>query len=317
MRGVYVDRRDHFEGVKKRSFRNALIRLLEQEYKVIGSRRVLEMVADDVETLQTEYFPPQERLKPGMVCWVTTKRTTRKPSFGKRTEDYETVTVYLPLVTEGDVEKRVYVRDGDVNKHYERCRERDMATMVRLIGRTWDQWGMMSQAELAVLMNRSLTTIRKYLAEYEALHPDEALPLKGYVLDQGSRPTHKGIILTLYEQGVDPLDIARLTQHTLDAVDRYIKFYSRVKRLRGKGFDRNDIKQVTGLGLKTIDQYIRIVDQFQPKTGAKQKKSQKSQGTTQKAKLQKTTQEVTQKAELQMVTQKAKSKKAKKRHEDK
>ena len=170
MRGVYVDRRDHFEGIKKRTFRSGLIRLLEQEYKVIGSRRVLEMLADDVEELQREYFPPQDRLKPGMICWVTTKRTSRKPSFGKRTEDYELVTVYLPLVTEDDVEKRVFTRDGDLNKHYERCKQRDIATTVRLIHHTWEHGGMISQAELAVLMNRSLTTIRKYLSEYEALH---------------------------------------------------------------------------------------------------------------------------------------------------
>lgn len=313
MRGVYVDRQDHFEGIKKRTFRSGLIRLLEQEYKVIGSRRVLEMLADDVEELQREYFPPQDRLKPGMICWVTTKRTSRKPSFGKRSEDYELVTVYLPLVTEEDVEKRVFTRDGDLNKHYERCKQRDIATTVRLIHHTWEHGGMISQAELAVLMNRSLTTIRKYLAEYEGLHPDEALPLKGYLLDQGSRPTHKGIILTLYEQGVDPVDIGRLTNHTLDAVDRYIKSYSRVKRLLGKGFDRQEIKQVTGLGLRTVDQYIRIVEQFQPESGRQQKKPQKPQGTTRKAKRHKATQEVSQKAKSRKATPKAKAKNAGKR----
>lgn len=313
MRGVYVDRQDHFEGIKKRTFRSGLIRLLEREYKVIGSRRVLEMLADDVEELQREYFPPQDRLKPGMICWVTTKRTSRKPSFGKRSEDYELVTVYLPLVTEEDVEKRVFTRDGDLNKHYERCKQRDIATTVRLIHHTWEHGGMISQAELAVLMNRSLTTIRKYLAEYEGLHPDEALPLKGYLLDQGSRPTHKGIILTLYEQGVDPVDIGRLTNHTLDAVDRYIKSYSRVKRLLGKGFDRQEIKQVTGLGLRTVDQYIRIVEQFQPESGRQQKKPQKPQGTTRKAKRHKATQEVSQKAKSRKATPKAKAKNAGKR----
>jgi hypothetical protein len=33
------------------------------------------------------------------------------------------------------------------------------------------------------------------------------LPLKGYVLDLGSLPTHKGIIISLYEQGKSPADI--------------------------------------------------------------------------------------------------------------
>lgn len=264
MKGVYVDRRDRFESLTKRSFGSALLRLLEQEYKLVGSRRVLEMLVEDVEALMAEYFPKAGRVRPGTICWVTTKRTVRKPSYGKRTEDYETVTVYLPLVTESDLKKRVYVRQGERNKRYERNRERDLATMVRLISSTWEQGGMLSQAELAVLMNRSLTTIRKYIAEYEAQHPEQALPLKGYILDQGSRPTHKGIILTLYEQGVDPTEIALRTNHDLHSVDRYIKGYERVKALCRRGLDPPEIKKVTGLALRTIEAYMRIVRHFYP-----------------------------------------------------
>ncbi|UCE08069.1 MAG: DUF1670 domain-containing protein, partial [bacterium] len=242
----------------------SLIRLLEKEYKILGSRRILEMLADDIESLQREYFPVQDRLTPGMICWVTTKRTTRKPSYGKKAEDYDTVTVYLPLITEEDINKRVYLRNGDRNEYYTRCKEREIATMVRIIRVTWEQGGMLCQAEIAVLLNRSLTTVRKYLAEYQAQHPEEALPLKGYILDQGSRPTHKGIILTLYEQGIDPTDITNRTNHGLDAVDRYIVSYNRVKELYRKGLSREEIKKVTGLALKTIDQYLRIAVHFHP-----------------------------------------------------
>jgi hypothetical protein len=269
MKGCYVNRRDRFESILKRNFRSSLIRLLEQEYKILGSHRILEMLADDVESLQREYFPPKDRLRPGTVCWVTTKKTTRKPSYGKRTEDYDTVTVYLPLVNEEDINKRVYLRDGDRNCYYKRCEEREIATMERLIRSTWDQDGMLSIAEVCVLLNRSLTTVQRYLAKYEAQHPEEALPLKGYILDQGSRPTHKGIILTLYEQGIDPTDIANRTGHDLESVDRYIKAYDRVKELYRKGFSREEIKKVTGLALKTIDQYLRIALHFHPEIKAK------------------------------------------------
>ncbi|UCE08076.1 MAG: hypothetical protein JSW07_08625, partial [bacterium] len=79
MKGYYVNRHDYFDGINKRKFRHSLIRLLEKEYKLLGSRRILEMLADDIESLQREYFPVQDRLTPGMICWVTTKRTTRKP----------------------------------------------------------------------------------------------------------------------------------------------------------------------------------------------------------------------------------------------
>ncbi|MBC8180690.1 DUF1670 domain-containing protein [candidate division KSB1 bacterium] len=166
--------------------------------------------------------------------------------------------------TEENVNKRVLVRDGDRNSYYKRCEERDIAAMVRLIHSTWDQDGMLSGAEICVLLNRSLTTIQRYIKKYEAEHPDEALPLKGYILDQGSRPTHKGIILTLYEQGIDPTEITKRTNHDLESVDRYIKTYNRVKELYRKGFSREEIKKVAGSYLTTIDQYLRIALHFYP-----------------------------------------------------
>jgi hypothetical protein len=262
MKGYYGDRRDLFSSLEKRSFRSALLRLLESEYKLIGSRRVLNVLADDIERLQEEYFPGRERLEAGMIAWVTTRKSERKPSYGKRTEDYQTVMVYLPLVTGSDIDKRVFVKAGTKNSNYRVNRERDIETMVRLVKSAWDQGGMLSQAELCVLMNRSLTTMHKYIAEYEARHPNDVLPLKGYILDQGSRPTHKGIILNLYEQGVDPTDIARRTNHGLDAVDRYIKAYERVKGLYKKGLVYSEIQKVTGLSRKVMDAYLSIVKHF-------------------------------------------------------
>ena len=73
-----------------------------------------------------------------------------------------------------------------------------MELMVRLLKSAKSQGGLLSGAEVVLLMNRSLTTIGKYLQAL--LREDgEVLPMKGYVLDQGSNPTHKGIIIELYE----------------------------------------------------------------------------------------------------------------------
>jgi len=265
MKGYYGDRRDRFASLEKRGFRASLLRLLETEYKLIGSHRVLQMLSDDIERLLGEYFPRRERIEPGTICWVTTKKTVRKPSYGKRTEDYESVVVYLPLVTASDLDKRVFVKAGTKNSNYVINRDRDLATMARLVKSAWAQEGMLSQAELCVLMNRSLTTMQQYVAEYEARYPNDPLPLKGYILDQGSRPTHKGIILSLYEQGVDPTDIARRTNHGLDAVDRYIKAYERVKGLCRKGLDRHEISKVTGFSVKLVDAYVSVAKHFHPK----------------------------------------------------
>lgn len=265
MKGYYGDRRDRFASLEKRGFRAALVRLLETEYKLIGSHRVLEMLSDEIVQLFEEYHPKRDRIEAGVICWVTTKKSVRKPGYGKRTEDYESIMVYLPLITGSDLDQRVFVKAGTKNSNYRINRERDLATMARLIKSAWEQGGMLSQAELCVLMNRSLTTIRRYVAEYEAQHPDDLLPLKGYILDQGSRPTHKGIILNLYEQGIDPTDIAARTNHSLHAVDRYIKAYEQVKGLLRKGLDRHEVSKVTGYSLKLVDAYASVAKHFHPK----------------------------------------------------
>ena len=264
MKGYYADRQDRFASLEKRGFRTGLIRLLETEYKILGSRRVLEALADDIEQLQREYYPLRERIEAGMIAWVTTKKTARKPSYGKKTEDYETVMVYLPLVTQSDIDRRVFVKAGTKNSNYMINRDRDLQTLARLVKSAWEQDGMLSQAEVCVLMNRSLTTMRKLVAEYEAKHPDDPLPLKGYILDQGSRPTHKALILNLYEQGVDPTDIAQRTNHGLDAVDRYIKAYERVKGLYKKQLTNAEIGKVTGLSPKVVNAYLSIAKHFHP-----------------------------------------------------
>ena len=122
---------------------------------------------------------------------------------------------------------------------------------------------MLNGAELSVLMNRSLSTIRKYLDTYRE-KTNEILPLKGYVLDQGSLPTHKGIIISLYEQGISPVDIVLRTSHSQDAVDRYIKHYSQIKKLLQKGLNEIEIKGITGRSIKVVRAYIKLYQDFNP-----------------------------------------------------
>jgi hypothetical protein len=54
--------RDRYESINKRNFRSAIINLLENEYKILGSRKIIEMLADDLEDLHREYYPKQEQV---------------------------------------------------------------------------------------------------------------------------------------------------------------------------------------------------------------------------------------------------------------
>lgn len=256
--------RDRYESITKRDFKTALIRLLERDYKVLGSRRVLLMLADDIEQLHQGYYPSKNRLQMGDVVLQTTKDDGQRPNYGKKTEDYAVQTVILPLIRHEDIERRISFKKGDRNSNYRHREARDIELMVRLLKTAKAQEGLLSGAELSVLMNRSLSTIGKYLKAYFE-KTGEVLPMKGYVLDQGSNPTHKGIILSLYEQGISPADIVLKTGHTQDAVDRYIKSYGQVLALAQKKHDAISITQITGRSLNTVRQYLRLVNDFHPK----------------------------------------------------
>ncbi len=255
------NQRDRYESINKRNFRNALIHLLETEYKIIGSRKILSLLADDIEQLHSEYFVSTSTVGIGEIVFRTTADDGQRPNYGKKTEDYSSTTVVLPLVTEEDIENRVYTRNGNKNTNYEHCDRREIRTMIRLLESAKSQGGLLSGAEVSVLLNRSLNTIQKYLKAY-VKETGKIPPLKGYVMDMGSLPTHKSIIISYYEQGMSPADIVLKTSHSQDAVDRYIKQYDQIKLLIRKGMSATEIKDIVRRSMKVVKEYIAIYNEF-------------------------------------------------------
>lgn len=89
------------------------------------------------------------------------------------------------------------------------------------------------------------------------------------MFDHGSLPTHKEIIISLYENGVSLADIELRTSHSQDAVDRYIKHYDQVKKLSVKELDEKAIISITGRSLNVVRQYIKLYKNFNPQKDKK------------------------------------------------
>jgi|GEM_PF-382202 len=257
---------DRYKAVGRRDFQAALEYLLETEFKLVGSHRVIRLISESVMDLVREFYPETRRLEPGTILWATTRAGDQaRVSWGKRAESYGIQMVLLPLVTKAEIESRMYPGPGrDPRDNRRKEFRRDTATMVRLVKSAAAQGGLLSGAEVSVLMNRSLMKVHEYIRTYEQ-ETGDPLPMKGYVLDQGSSPTHKGIICRKLEEGMSPPDIARATGHTLAAVDNYLGAYNRIKVLLRKGMDAPTICQVTGRAARTVAQYLEIVEQFHPK----------------------------------------------------
>jgi hypothetical protein len=143
-----------------------MVHLLEGEYKLLGSRRVLERFAEDLEELHRSYHGNESQVRPGMLCWRTQPLKDDTLSYRKRTEDYKMKTIYLPYITLEDVEKRISHQKGVRNDNYERKDRREIDRMVRLLWSAYEQGTSLTIGELSVIMNRSLNVIGKYIKQY-------------------------------------------------------------------------------------------------------------------------------------------------------
>jgi hypothetical protein len=258
-----MSRVNPYGSIEKRTFESALIHLLETEYGLLGGRRILALLSEDVQALVNEFYPTTERASSGTLVWTCTADEGKKAEVGKRTEEYKTATVLLPLVTKEDLRERTDKKISAAGKKRDAARERDKCRLVRILKAAEAQGGLLTIAELSVILNKSYELTRKYIREWEE-ETGEMLPLKGYRMDQGSRPTHKKEIIRLYEQGMEPPDIARETGHSLKSVDRYLKDYERVKMMLKRGSGVEEISAVIGRGKSVVVEYMGIAREYHP-----------------------------------------------------
>ena len=152
---------DRYKTVGRRDFASAVEYMLETEFKLVGSHRVIRMMVEAIMDLHREFYPETRDLEPGTILWATTKAGEgAKVSWGKRAEAYGIQMVKLPLVTKAEIESRMQGGPGRDPKDNRRKEfRRDMGTMVRLVKSAAEQGGLLTGAEVSLLMNRSLANV--------------------------------------------------------------------------------------------------------------------------------------------------------------
>lgn len=257
-----MSERNPYASIEKRNFESALMRLLLSEYGLAGGRRIALLLVEDVQRLIQEYYPDLGQAASGTLVWTCTADEGKKAEAGKRVEEYPTITLQLPLISPAELhswsEKCTPSQDRS-----QKAPHREREQVARLIQTAAEQGGLLTIAEVSVMVNRTYDQVMRYIQEWQT-ETGQLLPLKGYRMDQGACPTHKGAITRLYEQGKEPPDIARETGHSLKSVERYLKDYERVKMLLRDRKTADEIGMLIGRGKTVVLQYIRIAQEFHP-----------------------------------------------------
>ncbi len=129
---------------------------LEREYKLIGSHKVIELIVDDICQLRDEFYPRAGEEAYGSLTWVTTSSDNKKPKLDQRVEDYKNTRISLPLINEEDLKM---LENLPTTK-------RDKVKIVRLINSAYEQEGLLTIEELALLVNRTPISVSKRIKEY-------------------------------------------------------------------------------------------------------------------------------------------------------
>jgi len=250
-----------YVGLCKRTFQQALVHLLEGDYALIGSRRVLDLLAQDVEELVDQFYPQPKHIKSGWLVFTGTKANGHKAYPGDQAQDYELVTLAWPVLTDQDRQQLAsHGESKAVRQSWLQQR------LIRLIEYGWEHPSgpvLLTVADLAAMVG--LTTVQVSLLLKDARQTTgKSLPTKGYYFDQGRRPSHKTQIIRLYEKGLDEVEIARQSQHAQASVGRYIRDYERVKLLLKRGIPVKQMAPLIQMQPSVVNAYVKLVAEYHP-----------------------------------------------------
>ena len=198
---------------------------------------------------------PRDHVRHGQVLWMAVS-VDDPPRIRQPFERAELVPVVLDLSTPEDIEARIDRRHAA---------ERLCRRAVRLCRQAYEQGGLLSNCDLAELLGSPDSNISSALSHYERQR-GEVVPRRATVHDVGTALTHKRIICRKrYAEGTPPEQIAKETHHSLEAVDRYLGQYDRVRNCRIEGLTPAKTAHVLNCSVRLVEAYLAIDEELEAK----------------------------------------------------
>lgn len=239
-----------FGPLRDKTIQNALAHCIAKEFPRIGGPRICQLCAEMILGIVHKHMRSSEHVKHGQALWMAVS-VAHPPRHRERIIDTELVPVLLDLSTADDVQERIDRRP---------TAQRLLHRAVRLCEQAHRQGGLLSNCDLAELLNVSDSQIAHVLAEHER-QSGTLVPRRATLHDVGTGLTHKRIICwKRYAEGKEPHVVARETYHSLEAVDRYLGQYDRVRHCRLEGLTPEQTAHALACSIALVKEYLAIDD---------------------------------------------------------
>jgi hypothetical protein len=235
-----------FHSAKARFLEGALNIFFKREFpKLLGPILRHKLVEELIKLLQ-DLLPLKEHVKPGQIVWNAVSTKTRADSPNVRF-----VPVTLTMINEQDIQQLV---DGvPMTKIMKQG-------IARITKEAYSQGALLSMRDIGLLTWRCGGAISQYRKQYEK-EQNITLPHTGSLHDMGSCITHKStIVRKITIDKKDPLVVAQETNHSIGAVDRYIKDFNRVRLCYQDGKNQEFISLATGLNKFVVNEYVKLIE---------------------------------------------------------
>lgn len=253
-----------YVGTMKRTFVQAVIHLLQSQYAMMGSDRILQLLAEDIQALVKQFYPQPDYLSSGWLLFTGTKAEGGKAYPGQPVSDHQLVTISWPVCLPEDTAALVQMPPGKAGREAGRALLK--RRLIRLIEHGLshpDGPVLLTLADLSVMLGADIVHLSQLLAEARK-ETGRPLTTVGYYFDLGMKPTHKAVIVDLYEQGLDEVEIAYRSQHAQSSVGRYLRDYERVKLALQRQITPDQIAPLTGLQPGVVNAYVMLVGKHHP-----------------------------------------------------
>jgi hypothetical protein len=244
--------RKKFSPLQAKTLQNALAHRIRKDFPRIGGPRIAALCAEMILEVFQTHVRSREHLTHGQVLWLAV--SVDDPPRRKTIADTDLVPVLLDLSLPEDIERRI-ARDPASGRLLEKA--------LRLCRQAYRQQGLLSNCDLAELLCVSDSRLAQLLAAYER-KTGTVVPRRATLHDVGTALTHKRIICRKrYAEGKPADQVARETYHSLDAVDRYLAQYDRVRHCRLEGFTPQKIAYTLDCSVGLVQQYLAIDDELE------------------------------------------------------